>query len=39
VPEYTTYEVQPKETLYSLSRNFGLTQEELPALNPDKRGS
>tara|TARA_R110002126_G_scaffold284572_1_gene434368 strand:- start:315 stop:2264 length:1950 start_codon:yes stop_codon:yes gene_type:complete len=35
VPEYTTYEVQPKETLYSLSRNFGLTQEELIALNPD----
>lgn len=32
--EFTTYEVQPKETLYSLSKSFGLTQEELIALNP-----
>ena len=31
---YTNYEVQPKETLYSLSKTFGLTQEELIALNP-----
>ena len=34
LPEFTTYEVQPKETLYSLSKSFGLTQEELIALNP-----
>lgn len=32
---YTTYEVQPKETLYSLSKTFGLTQEEFIALNPE----
>jgi LysM repeat protein len=32
--EYTTYEVQPKETLYSLSKSFGITQDELIALNP-----
>ncbi|MDG2432125.1 LysM peptidoglycan-binding domain-containing protein [Flavobacterium sp.] len=31
---YTNYEVQPKETLYSLSKTFGLTQEELIAINP-----
>ncbi|MBU0940389.1 MAG: LysM peptidoglycan-binding domain-containing protein [Bacteroidetes bacterium] len=34
LPEFTTYAVQPKETLYSLSKSFGLTQEELIALNP-----
>lgn len=28
------YEVKPKETLYSLSKMFGITQEELTALNP-----
>lgn len=32
---YTTYEVKPKETLYSLSKMFGMSQEELTALNPD----
>ena len=31
---YANYEVQPKETLYSLSKAFGLTQEELMTLNP-----
>ena len=29
------YIVKPKETLYSLSAQFGVTQEELIALNPD----
>ena len=33
--EYINYEVKPKETLYSLSKGFGMTQEELIALNPD----
>ena len=33
--EYTNYEVKPQETLYSLSKKFDLTQEELIALNPD----
>ncbi|MBK0369158.1 LysM peptidoglycan-binding domain-containing protein [Flavobacterium agrisoli] len=28
------YQVKPKETLYSLSKSFGLTQEELVSLNP-----
>ncbi|WP_366182617.1 LysM peptidoglycan-binding domain-containing protein [Flavobacterium ovatum] len=32
--EYTSYEVKPQETLYSLSKKFDLTQEELIALNP-----
>jgi LysM repeat protein len=31
---YANYEVKPKETLYSLSRMFGMTQEELISLNP-----
>lgn len=31
---YVNYEVKPKETLYSLSKMFGLSQEELTALNP-----
>jgi LysM repeat protein len=31
---YLNYEVKPKETLYSLSKMFGMTQEELIALNP-----
>jgi LysM repeat protein len=31
---YINYEVQPKETLYSLSKTFGVTQDELIALNP-----
>ncbi|MFV8465158.1 LysM peptidoglycan-binding domain-containing protein [Flavobacterium sp. LB1P62] len=31
---YLNYEVKPKETLYSLSKMFGMTQEELISLNP-----
>ena len=31
---YLNYEVKPKETLYSLSKMFGMTQEELITLNP-----
>ncbi|MBE8723764.1 PBP1 and LysM peptidoglycan-binding domain-containing protein [Flavobacterium hungaricum] len=31
---YMEYQVKPKETLYSLSRTFHLTQDELNALNP-----
>lgn len=31
---YANYEVKPKETLYSLSQAFGITQEELIGLNP-----
>lgn len=33
--ENTGYAVKPKETLYSLSAQFGITQEELIALNPE----
>lgn len=33
--EFTTYEVKPKETLYSLSKMFGMSPEELTVLNPD----
>ena len=33
--EYVNYEVKPKETLYSLSRKFGLSQEQLIAANPE----
>lgn len=32
--DYVNYEVKPKETLYSLSKLFGISQEELIALNP-----
>jgi LysM repeat protein len=32
---YLEYEVKPKETLYSLSKMFDLTQEELLKLNPE----
>ncbi|HEX8562237.1 MAG TPA: LysM peptidoglycan-binding domain-containing protein [Flavobacterium sp.] len=32
---YANYEVKPKETLYSLSQMFGITTEELIALNPN----
>ena len=32
---YLNYVVKPKETLYSLSKMFGMTQEELIALNPE----
>jgi LysM repeat protein/ABC-type branched-subunit amino acid transport system substrate-binding protein len=31
---YLNYEVKPKETLYSLSKMFGMSQENLIALNP-----
>ena len=31
---YVIYEVQAKETLYSLSKAFGMSQEDLIALNP-----
>ncbi|WP_306352610.1 LysM peptidoglycan-binding domain-containing protein [Flavobacterium sp. '19STA2R22 D10 B1'] len=33
--DFKEYEVKPKETLYSLSRSFGLKEDELVALNPD----
>ncbi|MGO4906436.1 LysM peptidoglycan-binding domain-containing protein [Flavobacterium sp. W20_MBD1_R3] len=33
--DYQPYVVKPKETLYSLSRMFNLSQEELIALNPE----
>lgn len=33
-PAYTTYVVQSKETLYSLSKSFGISQDELIFLNP-----
>jgi LysM repeat protein/ABC-type branched-subunit amino acid transport system substrate-binding protein len=33
--EYGTYEVKQKETLYSLSKMFGMSPEELTILNPD----
>jgi len=32
--KYENYEVKPKETLFSLSKRFGLSQEELIKLNP-----
>ena len=32
---YVNYEVKPKETLYSLSKMFGMSQEEMIALNPE----
>lgn len=32
---YVTYEVQPKETIYSLSKTFGMSQEDFIALNPE----
>lgn len=33
--DYTSYQVKPKETLYSLSRQFGLSQNGLVELNPE----
>lgn len=33
--KYTTYEVQPKETLYSLSKTYGISQEDFIVLNPE----
>jgi LysM repeat protein len=35
VKKYVTYEVKPKETLYSLSKMLSMSQEELLALNPE----
>lgn len=35
VKKYATYEVKPKETLYSLSKMMNMSQEELLALNPE----
>ncbi|MES2239719.1 MAG: LysM peptidoglycan-binding domain-containing protein [Bacteroidota bacterium] len=35
VKKYSTYEVKPKETLYSLSKMFDMGQDELVALNPE----
>lgn len=35
VKEYVDYQVQPKETLYSLTKRTGLTEEQIVALNPD----
>lgn len=38
VPEgYMMYTVQPKETFYSLSKQTGLTQEEIIKLNPEAK--
>jgi len=34
ITSYMDYQVKPKETFYSLSRTFHITQEELTALNP-----
>jgi LysM repeat protein len=34
-PIYIDYEVKPKETLYSLSKNFGLSREDFITLNPE----
>jgi LysM repeat protein len=31
---YANYEVKPKETIYSLTQTFGITEKELIALNP-----
>jgi LysM repeat protein len=35
VAAYASYEVKSKETIYSLSKMFGMTQEELTILNPE----
>ena len=35
VKTYMEYQVKPKETFYSLSKTFHLSQEELVALNPE----
>lgn len=35
---YADYQVKPKETLYSLSKTFGLSQDELLKLNPSLSG-
>jgi len=33
--DYINYEVKPKETLYGLTKKFGMSQEELITLNPE----
>ena len=38
VVQYMDYTVQPKETLYSLTKASGLTQDQLLAVNPDLAG-
>lgn len=35
--EFINYEVQPKETFYSLTKRTGLTEEKIIALNPDAK--
>ena len=35
VTEYIQYEIKPKETLYSLTKMFGMTTAQLTALNPE----
>jgi LysM repeat protein len=35
--EFMNYEVQPKETFYSLTKRTGLTEEKIIALNPDAK--
>lgn len=35
--DYISYEVQPKETFYSLTRKTGLTEEKIIALNPEAK--
>lgn len=34
INNFTTYTIRPKETLYSLSKKFALSQDELLAINP-----
>ena len=34
INSFTTYTIKPKETLYSLSKKFALSQDELLAINP-----
>lgn len=36
--ELITYEVKPKETLYSLTKKFNMTSDSLLALNPELKG-
>jgi LysM repeat protein len=36
-PEYITYTVQPKETMYSLTKKTGLSQEKIIELNPEAK--
>lgn len=39
VVQYIAYEIQPKETLYSLSKMFDISQEDLIKLNPELKDS